>query len=213
MLVINATGAAWPEARRRATLLHCLGAEGQRTFYSLLDTGDSFDSALAALEKHYTPKVNVVVERHAFRQRRQAPHETIAQYVAVVRDLASKCGFDDRANEMIRDQLVEHVANPNIRERLLLQLFSKPKQLQQTTVFQCKPYSHVLNSTKVNINSMLAQINPLLPLPNVPAAASGVVLINTWLTLLSAPQPKQLVNRVIKLDILLVFAARLNQVM
>lgn len=60
---------------------------------------------------------------------------------------------------------------------------------------------------------MLAQINPLLPLPHIPAAASGVVLINTWLTLLSAPQPKQLVNRVIKLDILLVFAARLNQVM
>lgn len=121
MLVINATGAAWPEARRRATLLHCLGAEGQRTFYSLPDTGDSFDSAVAALEKHYTPKVNVVVERHAFRQRRQAPHETIAQYVAVLRDLASKCGFDDRANEMIRDQLVKHVANPNIRERLLLE--------------------------------------------------------------------------------------------
>lgn len=68
LLVINATGNAWPEARRRATLLHCLGAEGQRTFYSLPDTGDTFDSAVAALEKHYTPKVNVVVERHAFRQ-------------------------------------------------------------------------------------------------------------------------------------------------
>lgn len=48
--------------------LHCLGAEGQQTFYSLPDTGDLFDSAVAALEKHYTPRVNVVVEHHAFRQ-------------------------------------------------------------------------------------------------------------------------------------------------
>lgn len=83
-MLINATGAAWSEAHRRATLLHCLGAEGQRNFYSLLDTGDSFDSAVAALEKHYTPKVNVAVERHAFRQQRQAPHETIAQYVTMI---------------------------------------------------------------------------------------------------------------------------------
>ncbi|XP_048853518.1 uncharacterized protein LOC125721593 isoform X2 [Brienomyrus brachyistius] len=121
LLVINATGNAWPEARRRATLLHCLGTEGQRTFYSLPDTGDSFDSAVTALEKHYTPKVNVVVERHTFRQRKQAPHETIIQYAAVLRDLASKCGFDDKTDEMIRDQLIEHVNNSNIRERLLLE--------------------------------------------------------------------------------------------
>ncbi|XP_048842528.1 uncharacterized protein LOC125715236 isoform X3 [Brienomyrus brachyistius] len=121
LLVINATGNAWPEARRRATLLHCLGTEGQRTFYSLPDTGDSFDSAVTALEKHYTPKVNVVVERHTFRQRKQAPHETIIQYAAVLHDLASKCGFDDKTDEMIRDQLIEHVNNSNIRERLLLE--------------------------------------------------------------------------------------------
>ena len=40
MLVINATGNAWPEARKRATLLQCLGVERQQTFYSLPDTGD-----------------------------------------------------------------------------------------------------------------------------------------------------------------------------
>lgn len=92
---------------------------GPRTFYSLPDTGDTFDSAAAALEKHYTPKANVVVERHAYRQKRQAPHETIAQYAAVLLELASKYGFEDKTDEMMRDQLIEHVSNPNIRERLL----------------------------------------------------------------------------------------------
>lgn len=92
MLVINATGNAWPEARKRTTLLHCLGAKGQRIFCSLPDTGDTVVTVVTYLEKYFAPKKNVIVERHAFRQRRQAPHETVAQYVAVLRDLASKCG-------------------------------------------------------------------------------------------------------------------------
>lgn len=69
LMVINAVGAAWPEARRRATLLHCLGAEGQWIFYALPDTGETYDSAVDALKKHFMPKVNVIGERHTFRKR------------------------------------------------------------------------------------------------------------------------------------------------
>uniref|UniRef100_A0A096M9H1 Retrotransposon gag domain-containing protein n=1 Tax=Poecilia formosa TaxID=48698 RepID=A0A096M9H1_POEFO len=82
---------------------------------------DTFSSAVDALEKHFTPKVNIVVERHAFRKRTQSPHETVEQYVTALRDLASKCDFDDKTEEMIRDQLVEHIFNSRIRERLLLE--------------------------------------------------------------------------------------------
>uniref|UniRef100_A0AAZ1XLQ6 Uncharacterized protein n=1 Tax=Oreochromis aureus TaxID=47969 RepID=A0AAZ1XLQ6_OREAU len=38
-----------------ATLLHCLGTEGQRIFYSLPNTGDTFASAVTALEQHFSP--------------------------------------------------------------------------------------------------------------------------------------------------------------
>lgn len=41
------------------------------------------------------------------------------QYIAALRELAVTCEFVN-TDDMIRDQLVEHVANPRIREKLLL---------------------------------------------------------------------------------------------
>ena len=48
------------------------------------------------------------------------PHETIFQYVAALRELASKSDFGYRADEVICDQLVGSLPEPRIRERLLL---------------------------------------------------------------------------------------------
>ena len=62
ILVFDAIGEVWPERRKRAVLLHCLGTEGQWLFYTLPDTGRTFDSAVVALEKHFVPKINVVAE-------------------------------------------------------------------------------------------------------------------------------------------------------
>lgn len=89
LLAIHATGNSWPDIRKRAVLLHCLGPEGQRVFYSLPEQGTTFDHAMTALEKHFIPKVNVVACRHKFRQRVQGAHETTPQYVAALRELAT----------------------------------------------------------------------------------------------------------------------------
>ena len=80
-------------------------------FYALPDTGTSFEQAVAALQKHFIPKVNVVVERHMFRKRAQLPHETVAQYITALRALYVKCDFKENADEMLRDQLLEHLLN------------------------------------------------------------------------------------------------------
>lgn len=60
LLVINATGNAWPDERKRAVLLRCLGTKGQRIFHSLLDTDDTYNSAVAALQAHFTPTVRLM---------------------------------------------------------------------------------------------------------------------------------------------------------
>ncbi len=121
MLVINANGDFWPEARKWALLLHYLGSEGQRLFYTLPNSGDTVADTFKALEEHLIPKINVVVERHTFRKRVQGMDETVLQYIAAIRDLATTCEFGETLDDMLHDQLVENVANPHIRERLLVE--------------------------------------------------------------------------------------------
>lgn len=71
ILVIDAMGDRWPDARKRTVLLHALGTEGQRLFYTLPDTGDTYAAAMEGLKRHFIPKVKVIARRQRFRQRAQ----------------------------------------------------------------------------------------------------------------------------------------------
>lgn len=135
--------------RKKALLLHCLGSEGQRIFYSLSDdamtestgssnsnttsstaesssgdsrpTLDSYTLAVRKLQNYFVPAINVVSERYMFRQRAQSHDETVDQYVTALRELIIHCAFGTLRDEMLRDQIVEKCVNPRIRERLLLE--------------------------------------------------------------------------------------------
>lgn len=96
LLVIGAQGDAWPDASLHAVLLHCLGTQGQRLFYTLPNGGTTYDEAMAALDAHFTPRVNVVDARHKFRQRAQRIDETVSQFIAELRHLAVDCQFGGR---------------------------------------------------------------------------------------------------------------------
>ncbi len=76
LLVVGASGDAWPVECKRARLQHFLGTEGQRLFYTLPNQGDSMEDAIATLKAHFAPRRNIVAERHAFRKRVQAPGGT-----------------------------------------------------------------------------------------------------------------------------------------
>ncbi|PIK59082.1 hypothetical protein BSL78_03964 [Apostichopus japonicus] len=129
---------ATPE-RKQALLLHSLGAEGQRIFYTLPqpvppptttpatptssapDTADIFEQTLQILQSHFQPMVNVVAERFRFRKRAQLPGESVDNYIASLRQLTKYCEFNVFTDEMIRDQLVEKTTSSRIQERLLLE--------------------------------------------------------------------------------------------
>lgn len=120
--------------RRKALLLHSLGPEGQRIFNTLSvsqaaekteeegtgATPDVYDSAVAALAKHFDTTCNLVVERHRFHRRIQFPGESIPEYVTALQERAAMCSFTSQ-EESLRDQFVAGVSSHRIRERLLLE--------------------------------------------------------------------------------------------
>lgn len=83
--------------------------------------GMTYASAFTALRVHFVPKVNVIAERHKFRQREQRHDENILQYVAALRDMASLFAFGDKEDKMLRDQIVDKVYSSRICEHLLLE--------------------------------------------------------------------------------------------
>lgn len=108
------------DKRKRALLIHCIGVEAQRIFYTL-ESGTTYAEAVKALKAFFVPKVNIVAERNKFRLRSQNVGESIVHYVAALRELAITCEFGDVTDDMIRDQLVEKTNSTRIRERLLLE--------------------------------------------------------------------------------------------
>ncbi|XP_077976286.1 uncharacterized protein LOC144432100 [Styela clava] len=113
-------------ARKKAILLHCLGAEGQRLFYTLTEDAVVFDEnddvyfkAVKMLEEYFQPAVSVIAERYRFRQRSQLPGESIGENLAALRELITDCNFRD-PYEMIRDQIVEKTSVNKIQEKLLM---------------------------------------------------------------------------------------------
>ena len=74
---------------------------------------------IRALKKHYEPKPLIIAERYIFHQRGQHPGESIAEYVAELRRLASTCNFGDFLEDALRDRLVCGLRSESARRRLL----------------------------------------------------------------------------------------------
>ena len=72
-----------------------------------------------ALLKHFKPKRIVIYERYKFYSRNQKSTESISEYVAGIRALASTCAFKDNLNDMLRDRFVMGIANSQTQQYLL----------------------------------------------------------------------------------------------
>ncbi|XP_069094762.1 uncharacterized protein [Pleurodeles waltl] len=121
-------GDRYTPVRKQAILLHHLGAEGRRIYDDLpeipLGTGDVhptnvYEMSLLMLEKHLTPKLNTVFERHKFFSRVQGQDEDIMSFVATLRRLAVTCDFRDLSDSLIRDQIVRCTNNKKVKEKQL----------------------------------------------------------------------------------------------
>ncbi len=79
-------------ACKKALLLHCLGAEGQRVLGALESgTTSDYDTAVELLNAHFAAPQSALLRWFLFHQRHQLPGESVQQYVANLTGFASTC--------------------------------------------------------------------------------------------------------------------------
>ena len=84
-----------------------------------LPKNKTYDELVDLLKKHYDPEPIIIAERFHFYQRSQKANESIANYLANLRRLASRCEFGDFLADALRDRLVCGMSNCNIQKVLL----------------------------------------------------------------------------------------------
>ena len=71
------------------------------------------------LKRHFEPKPLVIAERFHFHRRNQIATESVSEYVAQLRRLATHCEFGEFLNDALRDRLVCGLNNTSAQKRLL----------------------------------------------------------------------------------------------
>ena len=78
-----------------------------------------FGELKSELKRHFQPKKIVIAERFHFHRRNQAPEESVADFIAQLRRLATHCQFGDHLNEALRDCFVCGLKSEVMQKRLL----------------------------------------------------------------------------------------------
>ncbi|KAM7285346.1 uncharacterized protein ISCGN_032291 [Ixodes scapularis] len=104
-----------PEAKQRDIFLASCGT---RVFSLLLDLlkpatphVKTLGELLATLRSHFSPAPSTLMERFRFNNRSRQDGETLGQFVAALRGLASTCAFGDQLDSLLRDRFVCGINN------------------------------------------------------------------------------------------------------
>ena len=100
-----------------------MGAKTYKLVQSLVAPEDPKDKRYEDLAKllqdHFMPKPSATVQRFKFKTRSQQPGETIAMFLAELRQLSEHSEFGIAQGEMLRDRLVCGVRDIRMQRRLL----------------------------------------------------------------------------------------------
>lgn len=79
----------------------------------------TFAQLEALLKKHFNPKTSEPIQRFKFDPCMRKPTETVAEYVAELRNLSQDCNYGGTLSQMLQDRLMCGIHNDRIQRRLL----------------------------------------------------------------------------------------------
>ena len=111
------------EAKKKAILLTEMGGKAYQVIRNLLvpsTPGETtFNQIVTLMQEHTKPPPSVIVQRFKFNTRDRQPNESIANFMAALREIAQYCNYGSTLDEMLRDRLVSGVQNAVIQKKLL----------------------------------------------------------------------------------------------
>ena len=111
------------EQKKRSILLSVCGIQTFKLLRNLIDSESletkSYDFVVKTIADYYDPAPSMIVQRYQFNSRTRAHDESIASYVASLRQLAEYCNYKDTLPDMLRDRIVCGVNHQGMQRRLL----------------------------------------------------------------------------------------------
>lgn len=103
------------------------------------------------LNKHYGKKSYVLADRMQFALRTRATHESVTQYLSVLRTLAGKCDFKDTLKERLRDQLVIGLNNNVWQQEIIRHHQTNDATLEEVEATAVRLEQAELQSKRLNL--------------------------------------------------------------
>ena len=113
-----------PDSKKVLLFLTVLGGNTYGVLHNLMAPDNqkdkSFETITGVLKVHFEPKPLIIAQMFHFHRRDQAQGEPVAEYLAELRRLASKCNFRAYLDETLRDRLVCGQWSEAIQKHLLI---------------------------------------------------------------------------------------------
>ena len=126
----------------------------------------TFTKLQAELMKHFQPKKVIITEQFNCHQRKQAPNESIAEYVAELRKLTTNCDFGNYLEQALRDHFVCGLRSETTQKQLLTKAelpLKRAVQIAQAIEAADKKSEQFKKAEHVEVNKFTHNRKPTQP--------------------------------------------------
>jgi len=109
-----------PDINKKRIIISCLSPD----VFPCVEEAVDYERIVETLQSVYIKKKNNVYARHLLVSRRQAPTESISEFLQTLRGLTKECSFDDVSaavsrEDLTRDSFINNLSSLSVRQRLL----------------------------------------------------------------------------------------------
>lgn len=125
------------ETKKAAVLISVIGKDAYQVLVNLcsptLPATYTYEQLVTKLKSHYVPVKLQIAESFKFRKCVQQEGQSVAEYVALLREAASHCDYGDFLERMLKEQLTIGLLNKETQKKLLAKEHSLEDSIKQAT--------------------------------------------------------------------------------